>query len=222
MKEFMSYLIIIAIIAFIAFICYMIIRRSNEKSNPVNPAPTPPKPGANPSGYPESYPDAGDEDTGIFTEWSVVQLDPDSGTPIKKQSLLVSEKGRFTIGRNKACNFVLKGAMAQDYVSRMHLGVGKDATGYFAKPLSRADGSIALTYVEGQLVMSSFDLVDKQVIWLGNIPIAFVRNVDRRKDLQFNPGSRRDETTFARDHEDTMTFAARRGTDQRGDGVFYR
>ena len=37
MKEFMSYLIIIAIIAFIGFICYMIVRRSNGKTGPLFP-----------------------------------------------------------------------------------------------------------------------------------------------------------------------------------------
>lgn len=223
MKEFMSYLIIIAIIAFIGFICYMIVKRSGGSKESIFNFPKPPAPG----GVPETpsrqdNEDFSGEETGVFTEWAVVQLDPNSGTPVKKMNLTVSENGRFTIGRNKACNFVLEGATAQDYASRLHLGVGRDANGYFAKPLSRGDGSLALTYIDGQLIMGSFDLVDKQVIWLGNVPIAFVRNQDMRKDLSFNPGSKRDEGSFERDYEDTMNFSRNKGFQNDGDNSFSR
>ncbi len=228
MKEFMSYLIIIAIIAFIGFICYMIVRRSNGNTEPIfpfnnkQPVPPAPAPGGAPVNQSVNAPYEEEVETGIFTEWSVVQLDPNTGVPIKKQNLKVPENGKFTIGRSKTCSFVLDGATSQDYTSRTHLGVGKDANGYFAKPLSRGDGSIALTYIEGSLVMESFDLVDKQVIWLGNIPIAFVLNADVRKDLSFNPGSKRDEATFERDHEDTMTFSRNNVNQNSSTNVFSR
>ena len=121
MKEFMSYLIIIAIIAFIGFICYMVVRKSNAGSAPVQNFPEPPAPGGYPTPQPNGYPapqpngyptpqpvspsvdpqaspnpynDDEGEETGIFTEWAVVQLDPHSGSPVKKKNLTVSEKGR--------------------------------------------------------------------------------------------------------------------------------
>ena len=250
MKEFMSYLIIIAIIAFIGFICYMVVRKSNAGSAPVQNFPEPPAPGGYPTPQPNGYPtpqpngyptpqpvspsvdpqaspnpynDDEGEETGIFTEWAVVQLDPHSGSPVKKKNLTVSEKGRFTVGRNKSCDFVLEGATAQDYVSRFHLGVGKDENGYFAKPLSRDDGSMALTYIEGQLIVGTFDLAEKQVIWLGNVPIAFVRNEDLRSDLRFNPGSNdRDKQSFERDYENTMTFSPNNRAQENDENIFSR
>ena len=241
MKEFMSYLIIIAIIAFIGFICYMIVRRSNGKTGPlfpgiqtpnvppqpvqpVQPVPstqTPPVPPA-PGGDPQQEEDPDGEVTGIFTEWAVVQLDPRRGTPVKRQNLIVPEKGKFTVGRNKGCNFVLEGATAEDYVSRFHLGVGKDDNGYFAKPLSRSDGSAALTYIDGELVMGSFDLENRKVIWLGKIPIAFVRNQDLRRDLQFIPDSQRDDESLEQDLENTMTFSKNKKDQNRSENVFSR
>ena len=158
MKEFMSYLIIIAIMALIGFICYMIVKRSNGSTDPIFNFPKPSVPGGDPVAAPaaphipvEEVDDEAGEETGIFTEWAVVQLDRATGVPIKKKNIKVSEKAVFTIGRNKSCDFVLEGATPEDYASRKHLGVGRDENGYFAKPFPRPDNSKALTYIEGQL-----------------------------------------------------------------------
>ena len=100
--------------------------------------------------------------------------------------------------------------------------MGKDDNGYFAKPLSRSDGSAALTYIDGELVMGSFDLENRKVIWLGKIPIAFVRNQDLRRDLQFNPDSQRDDESLEQDLENTMTFSKNKKDQNRSENVFSR
>ena len=220
MKEFFRYIIIIAIIALIGFICYMIWKKSNP-----DPITDPPGPGKKDSKEKESIEDDSDDTitTHTFTEWSVVQLHPESGRPIKKMNLVIPSTGRFTIGRSKECDFVLQGAKAEDGTSRLHLGVGKDNKGYFAKPISREDDSLALTYIGNDLVMKSFDLSDKQVIWLGNTPIAFIRNASKRKDLKFNPdtaANKRDTATFERDRNDTMVFG--RNAHRSDDNTFSR
>ena len=230
MKEFMSYLIIIAIMALIGFICYMIVKRSNGSTGPIFNFPKPSVPGGDPVAAPAAphipvavVDDEAGEETGIFTEWAVVQLDRATGVPIKKKNIKVSEKAVFTIGRNKSCDFVLEGATPEDYASRKHLGVGRDEKGYFAKPFPRPDNSKALTYIEGQLIVDSFDLVDRQVILLGKIPIAFVRNEDLRKDLKFNPGTdKRDQESFERDYENTMAFSRNSGAQNNGSNGFTR
>lgn len=247
MKEFMSYLIIIAIIAFIGFICYMIVKRTNSGTGSVGGFQNPLVPGGSPENYPAQNPaqnpvqnpfanpvvnpyasaaqqedDFDGEETGIFTEWAVIQFDPVTHKQVKRQNIKVPEKGKFTIGRNKACDFVLEGATAQDYASRMHLGVGKDENGYFAKPLPRKDNSLALTYIDGQQVVDSFDLADKQIVLLGKIPIAFVRNEELGRNFQLELASdERDDQSYEQDYEHTMAYSGK-GRAQEADNGFTR
>ncbi|MBQ1411566.1 MAG: FHA domain-containing protein [Clostridia bacterium] len=208
MKEIFSYIVIIAVIALIGFICYMIWKKNGtdmttdaRQGNPEHR-----KNGLNAQNEEDS-----DETntTTVLAEWSVVQLHPETGKAIKKMNLVIPASGRFTIGRSKDCDFVLQDAKSEDGTSRLHLGVGKDGNGYFAKPLSRKDGSLALTYINDMLIMKSFDLVDQQVIWLGNTPVAFVRNACKRTDLKLNSGiseKRKEEAAFERDYNETLLF----------------
>ncbi len=196
MKEFFSYIIIIAIIALIGFICYMIWKRSSETVYPTSAFPGPnPKPDE-PAPVETDY----NHTTCIISEWSVVQLHPVSGKQIKKQNLVIPASGGFTIGRRNDCNFVLQGATAEDGVSRLHLCVGQDDKGYFARPFPRPDDSLAITYISDKVVTNTFDLVDQQIVWLGKIPIVFVRNINRRNNLIFNPS----ETGIVRNREQML------------------
>ena len=217
MKDFFSYIIIIAMIALIVFICYM-IWKNNTGTQPEQPR------GKKGGGGGTDIP-GGAGDTVIPTEWSVMQVDPVSEKPIKTMNLTIPSSGQFTIGRENDCDFVLSGVTGKDGASRHHLGVGKDAIGYFAKPLPRENGTPATTYIEDRQITDSFSLVDRQVIWLGNVPIVFVRNANRRRNFNVRfdeTAGKRDTRPLERDGRAAGTNPGRNAYPGKDNGVFRR
>lgn len=197
MNDFMSWFIMVGIVALVIFICILILKSDKDKEKPdlkeEDDEPNEPKETCPPTEYPE--------------EWYVAQLDPENGNPIKEMDLEIPSSGIFIIGRSGDCDFVLQNVSEKEGASRWHLGIGKDDKGYFAKSLIRDNGSLALTYIDDNIIMDSFSLVDKQIVWLGNIPIVFVRKIKRKKDLKFNPVSvKRNEEEFKRDYNETIVL----------------
>ena len=203
MKDFMSWFIMVAIVILIVIICVGILRsdlgkdESNGEKRGKKHLPN--KVTKETGGT--------DEPTFMIEEWCIAQLDPKSGRPIQKMDIDVTKDDVFTIGRSSECDFALRGIDNKQGTSRFHLGVSVDDKGFFAKPLVRDNGSLALTYIDEKLVMDSFSLVDSQIIWLGNTPITFFRKIRRNKNLKFDPGTfRPDMSRFAHDYNETMAF----------------
>lgn len=206
MKDFMSWFIMVAIVILIVIICVGILRSDlgknegdGEKGGKKH------SPGKNNG---NDGPGGTGGQTFMLEEWCIAQLDPKSGRPIQKMDIDVTKDDVFTIGRSSECDFTLRGIDNKQGTSRFHLGVSVDAKGFFAKPLVRDNGSLALTYINEKLVMDSFSLVDSQIIWLGNTPITFFRKIRRNKNLKFDPGTfSRDKDQIDRDYNETMAFA---------------
>ena len=107
-------------------------------------------------------------------------------------------------------------------VEKLHCGLGEGFQRGGVAVAHGTEGACSL-YIEGQLIVGTFDLAEKQVIWLGNVPIAFVRNEDLRSDLRFNPGSNdRDKQSFERDYENTMTFSPNNRAQENDENIFSR
>jgi hypothetical protein len=204
MDKFMSYVIIIAIIALVVFICYRIVK--SEKPTPTRPEQTGGKPrntdhtrNVHKEQFSDPYPDqtdplpTGGRDNGSDTvpvlseEWLVAELDFRSGRVL--QTAVVSDG--CIIGRQSDCDFVLRTA-GKD-VSRHHLRVERDSSGYYASPLIK-DG-YATTFIGQKQVTREFPLEEGQIVWLSKTPVVFMR-CDSRLPKRFDVDSDRPRLIF--------------------------
>lgn len=114
-----------------------------------------------------------DPTTSIFSHWSCCVLDPKDGRVVKGPVSIVPTNHdgtkAFTIGASEKDNITIN---SSHYVSKAHLLVCEDERGLYAIDNKSLNGS----YINGNRVKDYFDLKDKMVVYLTDIPVYFFKN----------------------------------------------
>lgn len=108
-----------------------------------------------------------------LSEWIVYVLDKDGNVLTEKEMSATCEKP-FSIGYDKDCNLVVK----SDFVSNVHLNIGKDDQGYFAK-----DCSLNGTYVNDKKYNNESFSLEEGLIYVADVPVYFKRNANIRPNV---------------------------------------
>lgn len=127
--------------------------------------------GINNSSSSES-PDRTDK-TIVLSPWMVYVLDKE-GNIVDEREMNVTEAKPFSIGYDDDCDLVIK----SKYVSSVHLRVGKDSQGYFAKDNNSSNG----TFVGDEEIRGTSFPLEEMLVYVADVPIYFKkRNNDRPK-----------------------------------------
>lgn len=192
MSEFIQTVIILAIIAVMGFFLYIYYKKNHSTGNPKmkNKDFFKSKNDVNKETPETNFAGA----TRLWSDINVCELNR-NGKVVRKTGVMIHPKG-FTIGSSEDADFRIS---EDEYVSRIHLRVGKDDKGYFIK-----DTSMNGTEFNGKTYHSqAFDLPFDKVIYIGNTPLVFT---ERKKErLQ-------KESSYVVDGESaTKIFASVRG-----------
>ncbi len=106
------------------------------------------------------------DETFRFSEWTVYVLDKE-GNVLNKKSMSATCEKPFSIGYDKDCDLVVK----SDFVSRVHLKIGKDKDGYFAK-----DCSLNGTFVNDKEYKGESFSLEEGLVYVADIPVYFEKN----------------------------------------------
>lgn len=98
-----------------------------------------------------------------FAEWTVYVLDKE-GNVLEKKSMNATSENPFSIGYDKDCDLVVK----SNYVSRVHLRIGKDKDGYFAK-----DSSLNGTFINDKEYKGESFSLEEGVVYVADVPVYF-------------------------------------------------
>ncbi|MBR3818139.1 MAG: FHA domain-containing protein [Clostridia bacterium] len=108
-----------------------------------------------------------------FAEWTVYVLDKE-GNIISEQAMSATSERPFSIGYDKDCDLVVN----SNYVTGVHLKIGKDDQGYFAK-----DSSLNGTFVNDKMYNNESFSLEEGLVYVADVPVYFKKNSDNRPNV---------------------------------------
>lgn len=105
--------------------------------------------------------------------WTVCVFDKE-GNIITRKPMNATCERPFSIGRDKNCDLVLN----SEYVGNVHLRIGRDDMGYFAK-----DSSLNGTFVNDKMYNNESFSLEEGLVYVADVPVYFKKNSDNRPNV---------------------------------------